>query len=536
MALELLDLALVPGSSPAVYAIGMATSRITMDDQQKRSVNIVWALLRERRVLRGEPIAIIGAGIAGVTAAAYAHQQGLEVALFERHDAPFSVQQGSKRWVHPNLYEWPADGWQRTSTDLPCMNWSADTAGSVVAHLRGEWDELRGHIDWHPTADIVGLRAEGSAAVLIHADGTEYGPYTAVLMAAGFGEEPQRPNFEGKPYWRDDDLHQRLPRGGHVLVSGCGDGGLIDAIRVALQDFRHEWLGEVATAAAQDPQLVQALLRIERDTPAYPDGAPLTEAVRRLPVPSAVVAAIKRQLRPNTIVTLNSHLDGPLTRATCLLNRFVIAQLMELGVVTHARGQFVASSVRTSGDGFEVTLEGKPLQAQVVVVRHGPQSRPLEKFPALDRGLGTVRAFLRTYRAGVDRTRAPAWTQLPAPAPASARDGELPPSSSDVMAFIAEKLQASLKEELQRQGIDRAIVRCFTTTTTVEMQVHLGSQQAAVRAEFAPARPVVLRAMHRARELSVSLPVDAASDPSAAASALEAIVPDVARWLLEDLQ
>lgn len=291
VALEILDLALVPGISPAAYAIGMAAARITIADQQRRAVNVVWALLREGRVAPGDRIAIVGGGVAGVTAATYALTQSLRVTVFEKFDDPFALQQGSARWISPTIYDWPADGWRNDQTNLPCMNWRPGTAGEVVAGLRKEWLTHRDHsgLEWKARTEIVAIDHDAAGGVLVDATGTRHGPYAALVLAAGFGEEPSRPEIDGKPYWRDDDLHQRLRTGGTALVSGCGDGGLIDAVRLSLRDFRHEWLATVAQAA-DDPGFVSSLLRIERDNPAYPDGEPLTAATLSLEAPSSAVA------------------------------------------------------------------------------------------------------------------------------------------------------------------------------------------------------------------------------------------------------
>ena len=70
---------------------------------------------------------------------------------------------------------------------------------------------------------------------------------------------------------------------------------------------------------------VSELQRVDRDTPGFPDGGPLTKATIDLAAPAAVAAMIKAQLRPNTSVILNAGIDGPLTRAGCLINRLTLA-------------------------------------------------------------------------------------------------------------------------------------------------------------------------------------------------------------------
>ena len=59
-ALEILELTLIPRSAPPIYAVGLAASRITFADQQRRAINVIWALLKEGRVRIGDEIVIVG--------------------------------------------------------------------------------------------------------------------------------------------------------------------------------------------------------------------------------------------------------------------------------------------------------------------------------------------------------------------------------------------------------------------------------------------------------------------------------------------
>jgi hypothetical protein len=136
------------------------------------------------------------------------------------------------------------------------------------------------------------------------------------------------------------------------LVSGCGDGGLIDAIRVALSDLKHDWLATVASQASSDAAFITELLRVERSTPLFPDGKDLTEATLAIAAPAAATAAIRAQLRPHTSVVLNAGTDGPFTRSTCLINCFVVAELMKLGVVSYRRGRLDTSTIRAGRRPF----------------------------------------------------------------------------------------------------------------------------------------------------------------------------------------
>src|SRR5262249_6088589 len=66
-------------------------------------------------------------------------------------------------------------------------------------------------------------------------------PCEVVIYAVGFGTE----TGENEPYWRNDRLGQtELGFTGaervRYVVSGTGDGGLVDVFRLTIRDFRYE--------------------------------------------------------------------------------------------------------------------------------------------------------------------------------------------------------------------------------------------------------------------------------------------------------
>ena len=95
--------------------------------------------------------------------------------------------------------------------------------------------------------------------------------FDIVILAVGFGEETANTNFPiTKSYWDPDNIDDNQAQGidaPRVLVSGTGDGGLIDVLRYSFRDFRHEatlhnlrdkWLGPV-----QFEQVRKTLWQIE---------------------------------------------------------------------------------------------------------------------------------------------------------------------------------------------------------------------------------------------------------------------------------
>ena len=103
--------------------------------------------LKEDAPVPGEraSIAIIGGGFAGLTAAAALIKKGVhaEITIFEQRDTLLPLQHGSDtRWLHPRIYDWPADDSESAVADLPVLNWTAARASDVAAQILLEWGEL----------------------------------------------------------------------------------------------------------------------------------------------------------------------------------------------------------------------------------------------------------------------------------------------------------------------------------------------------------------------------------------------------------
>src|ERR1043166_5047240 len=130
---------------PNLFLLGVYAKRVTLYSQQVRAINLVDAIRFYRQPLEGTTIAIIGAGGAGLTAAARALSYGATVTLFEQNSAVMSVQTNSRhRWLHPKVYEWPgvALGGKADDAELPIMDWSAQIANEMASNLKKQWEDV----------------------------------------------------------------------------------------------------------------------------------------------------------------------------------------------------------------------------------------------------------------------------------------------------------------------------------------------------------------------------------------------------------
>src|SRR6516164_11148384 len=128
---ELLRLMGVPGYR-RVYVLGCFARYVTVYSQQVRALNLVDTLAKAGILSARSCVAVVGGGIAGLTAAAAAAVRGAgEVRVFEKLDATMRLQRTSeKRYINPYIYDWPTipevapgdDVWAA----LPLMQWKAD--------------------------------------------------------------------------------------------------------------------------------------------------------------------------------------------------------------------------------------------------------------------------------------------------------------------------------------------------------------------------------------------------------------------------
>lgn len=251
-----------------IYLLGSFAYGLTVFDQQVRAHNLAWALWRcleaEETSPTNRTVAIIGGGIAGLTTAAclLARSLTMRIFLFEERWDLCPLQQGSDtRWIHPHLYRWPEEGSRVPDAGLPVLNWTEGRASDVsrsildgfgryahrfgngrlnvllgLSHLR--IDASRYAVEW------MGRRAERTGSHF-RAGSPEGGDHVfdTIVLATGFGLEVGVAAGKGATsYWRNDQVGQPRLFGARAtfLVSGFGDGALVDLCRLTMERFRQD--------------------------------------------------------------------------------------------------------------------------------------------------------------------------------------------------------------------------------------------------------------------------------------------------------
>ncbi|MFL5381458.1 MAG: FAD-dependent oxidoreductase [Longimicrobiaceae bacterium] len=446
---RILELMTVP-DRPDVYLLGTYAKRLTLYSQQTRAINLVDAIHWYRQPWRDVSLAVVGGGVAGITAAARAAQLGARVTLFERLQGVLEIQRKSERWLHPTLYEWPFSGLDEHEgrTQLPVMNWHAATAEKVADELTEEWNgSYQRMVTPYFNTEVLEIEdAAGGPRLRWRSkrkDGThdEDGQFEKVIFAVGYGLEPRGPNR--KSYWEKDSLDQTLRTDERVLIAGYGDGALTDLMRACLRKFDHRaLLTDVVSAVTGE--LLDRIKSIETDLRSA-DAAYLTEEYEKLSVP-AVQDFLKPDLNATRRVVLSGQGPYLFDPRASALNRLVASQLLRLEAFEHHPiGEREQIGAADDSDPVFVRLQEQAGQRfSDVVLRFGVE-RAITRISGLPtRSMERLRKAWDRIHPKLDPTRVRLWARVT-------------PISADIDHSAVLFLSPSSDEEFLREVVQRAV-------------------------------------------------------------------------------
>jgi len=394
-----------PGSNDPIYFIGPFGSRVSFESQQKRALYIVGSLLGLGHIKPLHKVAVVGAGLAGLMATLALSARGQHVELFEASEGPLTLQAGAfHRFIHPSVNFWPIHDAVRT-TRLPFLDWYSADGRAVIETLTRQWvgpDD--GHVRGFDSEEVKPLvsylnlpphyghrmkleRFEAGKVVMSALERTGEFEFDVVLLAMGFGVEETFDDPDQKAYWNHDFLEQRARNPGqHIIVSGTGDGGLIDCLRLVYSDFRKGDFPLTVIKRLEEGKFEtrSSLREIENQAPAGPDLA--ARATYFEAKYEELIAQLKPDLKrwlwehllrtddgdyPNRI-ELVSPLPAPYETTAAVINRFLLAFALKQDAlifrpgltISRAAGQYVLKSA--AGD------ETVPKSTRVII-RHGPK-------------------------------------------------------------------------------------------------------------------------------------------------------------------
>ena len=378
---------------PRTYVLGSLAKHVTFHSQQMRALNLIHALCCTGRLDAGSHVGIVGGGLAGLTAAAGALRRGLRASIFEAKgsldepDGLMPLQRAStERWVDPDIYDWPDE----RATTLPLLGWTAEHADTIrTAILKEIASDPRprirkalieeGHLSW--TASGVRIQPPGGEPVDVD----------VLILAVGFGTEDEV--HTQSRYWTNDGLDgdQIEGEGKAYLVSGSGDGGLTDLMRLCIKGFRHRAVVQGMRDSAAATQAGLRLQQVEREIAG--DTEPEREARLVKEYVSEAVALRLPFLRRRTEVYLVSRLGALFAGKASVLNRLIVAALWQqrafslipYRIVTPVtdKVRYKDDEGRTAKDVSAYDYDGQAVTGMVVkgsvpprfarlIIRHGP--------------------------------------------------------------------------------------------------------------------------------------------------------------------
>lgn len=369
---------------PFTYELGCYANRVTFLSQQNRALNLIWALFETNAIRPGDSIGIVGAGLAGLTAAAGASSKGCRVSIYENGAQLMPLQRGNyTRYIHPNIYDWPGADSDEINTQLPFLNWTANFTNEVVKQIENEWKEFENKLSVNFSFKVNGVTIyKGKPRITGSRVGDSFS-HDCVILAVGFGIERPFPNVRYLSYWDVDSFHQPVKsinksKPKSFFISGCGDGGLVDALRLSILDFDHLKFTHEFLANSKLQNVYEQLLEIDRNAVGDDDEIScfLMDEYKRLKVPQDLQLAISRRLRIDTVVTLNSSTPTFFSLRSCVLNRYAVFLVSLVNKIFYEQGKLQRVSSVEHGYSLEIATEqgnkSRIFECDEIIVRHGP--------------------------------------------------------------------------------------------------------------------------------------------------------------------
>jgi tetratricopeptide (TPR) repeat protein len=194
--------------------------------------------LEKSSPVRGQKVAIVGGGVAGLTSAAAGIACGADVWVFEAEHELCAIQRETdSRYIHPSINFWPEEPLQPI-TNWPFLNWHAASCREVIAEIERQWNGY-----FSLAADVqMGTRVSrivpSNERVQLKLGRGSTESFDVVVSTVGFGREHGPPGLQVESYWSDNSIDRKpVTKSKKIWISGAGDGGLIDCLRVCYSGF-----------------------------------------------------------------------------------------------------------------------------------------------------------------------------------------------------------------------------------------------------------------------------------------------------------
>jgi hypothetical protein len=292
---------------------------------------------------------------------------------------------------------------------LPFLDWYASSAGNVAVQIQQQLMDLqRGVLGGRLEIDLgvselkVERTKNGIHEVRYRSnDGQNIRPCEIVVYGVGFGIESNHGHNDS--YWRNDRYGQSdlsfAGRRVRYVVSGFGDGALVDVFRLTIRDFRYERIFDEMFSRAPKA-FFKALnqIRESRDDgngTLFDKFAELERGAFREVIRSAR-AELNRRLRSDTAVILNSkHRSfrlGLSTRGSSFSNALLAFLLFRLEAVKYKPGAVQDAEKPLLADVAKRKAYPEWLAKAKVIFRHGTDRKSALKDVQCERAITFLRS------------------------------------------------------------------------------------------------------------------------------------------------
>jgi len=424
---QIVSTATIKRNHGRLFCLGPNVGRISFASQQMRALNLIWALKKANHIKANDRVAIVGAGISGVTAAFAVRAMGCSVKLIERGEQPLYKQRSTThRHVHPSINWWPTAELSPT-TSLPFLNWHLGQCNMVMELLEKEWKKLRAEsgsfVEFYPNENAfeIASKPADDGRLVLKTDKQEIDGLDAVIVACGFGDEVGIEKHKAKSYWRADELENERsePNGpSRFVVSGTGDGGLIDALRIAYEFSFGKLAFRIAeTVSGTDLALRLSDIEARSEQPSQADYYALAKDIDNDDEFGAVYGAVKKLLnetlrkgRTRYVILVDRNKPNPFARGPAPIHRLLVAYAMWHGII-----DFVTGEVKVGDDEISVDTEIFKRSATALIVRHG--AKPFHDTDLIKPHEWTV--LESNQKLSIDYSYKQAWGNEPYPVPSS---------------------------------------------------------------------------------------------------------------------
>lgn len=372
-------------SRPGIYFVGPYGRRVSFSSQQQRALNTIWALEEAGQIQEAFDVAVIGGGLAGITAATALAARRCSVVLYEERPRVLNVQDTTRhRYIHPTVNFWPEKPLEGT-TRFPFFDWHEDVCSNVLEQVKREWDGFfkKQLAQVYPSTRVTLVEYVARDAdldkdkVRVTAEGRAPSQklFDAVVFATGFGVEAEVVGCANNSYWSEDYLPEMCSEDQPVLISGTGDGGLIDALRCVHADFDIGRMPRDLAFKLNETPVKKKLVDLEKKVRDKAGGdenkaahmyAAGFDAIKSS-IPGSVREFLEKSLKHRTRpVRLVGKLPHPYSQEAAPIHKFMIAHAISAGAIAYTQGELT--------DGPTLKVPGLPdenLAGATCVARHG---------------------------------------------------------------------------------------------------------------------------------------------------------------------